>query len=233
MSRLKRQQQEVAVKRTFALLSFTLLAGVGFVLLILPISVRLFELFRGGSSLPQREEDTIPPQKPVLNTIPQATFSAQLVIQGFAEPGSSLSLVNNGVLVNEMITPSDAKFIFPEFQLTPGDNILYVLSMDDAKNESRSNEIRVSFDNEPPLLEIFEPPEGAVVRSAREQSVQIKGKTDPGTRLSVSNRSLIVNSSGDFSGVFQLSEGQNTLLFDAVDPAGNRTQLERIVLFEP
>ncbi len=59
--------------------------------------------------------------------------------------------------------------------------------------------------NKTPALEIFEPSNNAVIEGS---SLQVKGKTDIGARLTVNDQSVFVDSNGQFQSVLSLNPGQ-------------------------
>jgi hypothetical protein len=85
-------------------------------------------------------------------------------------------------------------------------------------------------DDTPPYLMIKDLREAEIFYR---DSVHIFGETEKGARVKLNEEELETDSSGAFSLVYNLSEGENRLLFIASDKAGNITRLERSVSYFP
>ncbi len=231
-SRLAKREQK-------KLLTQTLLFGVGavvllgaFFFLILPGVAKLWNMIAGTGDLTFDQSDTIPPQVPILSAPAEATNSASIQLSGFGEAKSILKVVVNGEQITQETIKDDGSFSF-ELGLKPGENIVNTYAVDEAKNESAvSRTYTVVFDNEAPKIEVAEPQAGQTIELRKNQSVTIKGITEPRARVYVNGRMAFANSEGAFSTTYLLQEGENKLQLKAEDLAGNITEQELIVNFK-
>jgi cytoskeletal protein RodZ len=79
----------------------------------------------------------------------------------------------------------------------------------------------------PPALEVLYPENDARIET---RSVLLRGKTEPGSRVYVNNQEIMVEESGAFSEVVNLSEGANNLAIRAENKFHNSTEASRTVL---
>ncbi|MBI3070127.1 MAG: hypothetical protein HYY87_02375 [Candidatus Levybacteria bacterium] len=170
---------------------------------------------------------------PVLNPLPSATNSAEVVISGSALQKQTVMLYLDGALVDKMKADKDGNFLFEEVKLTRGTNIIKARAMDEKGKESEnSQQITVLFKSDLPLLTIDSPNEGQSF-SKDDKTAQVKGKTDPGVKVTVNDFWAIVDESGNFSYQLPLRDGENKIKVIAVDEAGNKTETERKVNYSP
>jgi hypothetical protein len=133
--------------------------SVGFLLLLIFVGMPLFVkavIFlgevRSGPSGSDRN-DTIPPMQPRIVSSIEATRSANLKLEGFAEPGSTVSLFRNADKQEEIVADIDGVFLFSNIKLVTGQNLFYAVATDSSGNESQpSTEISIVYDNVPPDL---------------------------------------------------------------------------------
>lgn len=231
-SRISRSKNQLAVKRAILLSGITVVGILFFIFILLPLTVRLFQIIPRSGTTPGLQQ-SLPPQRPVINPLPEFTSSDSMEVSGFTQPDTTVSLVVNGSFVDDILIQDSSEFLFSNVRLLSGQNRVYVVAENSSNLTAQSSEYIVVFDNEPPLLEISSPADNEVVRSRRDQSVSFSGTTEPNVRLSVNERLIFVEGNGSFTGTFQLNEGENTLIFLAIDEAGNQTSVTRIVRFEP
>ncbi len=233
VSRLTRLEEKRTKKRLIWLIMGITIFAILTIILGIPLMVRL-SLFAGNiDSNPTTNdtEDTTPPYPPVLTPVTNATNSAQIRIDGYAEPETILKIFLNGLSIKEMILGKDGNFSFDDITLERGQNDMYGVSIDQANNESMpSQTISIIFKKDGPKLEIQEPLEGQVY-SKEQQVIKINGKTDPRSTVWVNDRFVSVNDTGNFQYSLKLNSGENTLVIIAKDEAGNETKLERKVIY--
>lgn len=233
-SRLSKFQQRKVLTQSFVLLFFSIAFLVLFIFIILPLTARIVELIPSKISPPQTDVNKgIPPQTPVLLPILSATNSAQLSISGYGEADTSMTLYNNGTRVQEVKPTANGQFSFTDFTISDGDNEIVVSSRNSSGTESRSATHSIALDTTPPALVIQQPTDGSTVTVKRDQVISIKGQTDPKTKVFLNDKFLFVDGIGNFTGTFQLADGENSLKFHAVDAAGNVTDKEIKVSFKP
>ena len=81
-----------------------------------------------------------------------------------------------------------------------------------------------------PKLELTYPLDQVTVS---EESIDIKGSTDPEATLSLNNQPVAIESNGQFSEEIKLIEGSNTLSLQATSKIGKVTKIERTVFLQP
>jgi hypothetical protein len=231
-SRISRYEQRAALKQTVVFLGLTVVLLVVFFVVVLPYAIRTYESLMLKKGVPQ-VTDTIPPQVPVLNSLPDATNSAQLVISGYGEGDTTIDLYQNGSKISETTADTQGNFSFSNVPFQTGDNVLYVVSTDKANNSSQSNKTTVNYKTTPPSLTITTPTDGSTVNNQRNQLATVSGTTDANATIYLNNKLLFTDASGNFSGTFQLQPGSNALSIRAVDPAGNETDKTVTVTYNP
>lgn len=175
------------------------------------------------TSTPIEKTDTTPPPPPILDTLPEATNNQKIQATGTAEPGSTVELFLNGQK-NESLAGSDGTFTF-EITLSEGQNEIYSIAKDSAGNESNKTQTyEVIFSKNPPSLTIDNPSDGAKFYGSKQQQINITGKTDPKTSLTINDRIVAVSDDGRFSYPASLSEGNNTFKIKVQDKAGNTAE---------
>ena len=110
--------------------------------------------------------------------------------------------------------------------LTEGENLIAVYGIDEAENESEAKEFKIIMDTEAPALMIDDLEDGRQIELKKNQNLSIKGTTEPGSNLKLNDRSVYVDSEGNFKTSFYLAEGDNVLKFVVTDRAGNQIQQE-------
>lgn len=231
-SRLVKREKNKIQKQTFYFIFFGITILLLFIFLIMPSLIRLFFAFidQDGTIV---DQDSVPPQVPVLSSTPvEATFSASLSLQGFAEPKSKVIFLLNAVKSAE-VEVSEAGQFNHELSLNEGANDLSIFGVDAAGNESlKTRSYLITRDSEAPLLEIETPNDGAVIELKKNRTTLIKGKTEANAKVLVNGRMVLADSEGNFSTNYYLSEGKNKLKFEAIDKATNQTQKEIEVEFK-
>ncbi len=229
-SRLARKEQKKAVKQTITYLTAAVILVAAFIFIIVPGFLRFVAGISNTAT--QDSSDTLPPQVPVIAAPVAATSSATLGISGYGEAQSEVVLVVNGSEFERKTLGDDGTFT-ASISLTEGENTLTAYAIDQNKNESSTGKtFSVIYDSEPPKLEISEPQPDQHIELRKNQVVTIKGMTDPNNRVTVNGRLVFANSEGAFTSTYQLTEGENKLLVEAEDKAGNKTSKEIIVTFK-
>lgn len=205
------------------------------IVLGLPLLVKLL-LFMGdlrSANRPVDRNDLIPPGPPQLVMSYDATNSASQTIKGLAEPGATVFLTINANPAGNVVVTDDGEFLFRSINLYEGDNELNAVAVDPAGNRSQpSQSVNILFSTEVPKLEI-ESPADRQSFSGNPARLNIVGKTDPGVRLTVNDRVIIVDSSGSFSSTVNLNPGENTLIVRAKNETGNESRKELLVTYSP
>lgn len=231
-SRRVRTEKKKAMRQTFALLGFAIATLLVFIFVIIPIFINGFNSFLDSSN-PFEPSDTIPPQVPIISAPVEATFSAQIAVRGFGEPESKLIFVLNGEKYDELTIAEDGTFE-SELELVEGENTIAAYSIDEAGNESELSKTFTTLqDSTDPLLDVSGIEDGLTVETRKNQNFSVEGVTDPDAKVYVNGRVVFPNSEGNFKQSVLLAEGENILVIEAVDKAGNTTTAEKTVTYIP
>ncbi len=216
-----------------------------FIILVAAIAIVLLGTYFVGltilSRLGTREEtftqrDRVAPPPPTLASIPEATNSATLNIKGFAESGSTIQLFLNNSEKGSQLVSIEGQFIFEEIGLESGENEIYATAKDAAGNASQPSSIyKVVIDQKPPKLEVSEPENNAIIKEEKDKQtfVSVAGKVEEGATVTVNDYQAIVREGGNFEYRLLLTEeGENIIKIVAKDAAGNKTTVERTVIYK-
>lgn len=211
-----------------ALLTLTYFAGL--------VVLSNLNLFWGGTE-PEpivKKEGAIPP--PQIFSLPQATHSATLKITGFAPEGTTVALFVNEEETDSQITDKEGQFVFDEVSLNRGENKIYVTGKNQSGTESQPSTIQtVILDQDPPKIEITSPEDGKIIKEEKDQPtfVSVSGKVNENAVVTVNGRQAIVNGEGVFDHRLRLTEeGETVIKIEAKDPAGNKTTVEKTVIYK-
>jgi hypothetical protein len=178
--------------------------------------------------------DLIPPPPPQIVTSFDATNSSVQTISGMAEPGSTIYLTNNTKSVGSVVAKDDGTFSFSDVNLNDGVNTLSAVAVDNAGNRSLvSDKVSITYSNKLPDL-LIETPQDRQQISGKTSTIELKGTVgDSVSKLTVNDRNIIVGDDRKFSTTYNLTSGDNTLVFVAADRTGNQTRKEILVTFSP
>src|SRR3989344_1892516 len=233
ISRISRIEEQRASRR-FYLLVIIIIAIIAILVVVgVPVLIRVSAFLDRAQTSSNPNQDTTAPFSPTLSPILNATNSAQLKIDGYAEPDSTLKLFLNDEEEKNVLVGTDGEFEFNDLTLKSGENKIYATATDTAGNESTSSRtLTILFKKGGLKLEVTEPSDGAEF-GRNNQEITINGKTDEGNQIWVNDRFVSVRDDGSFEHRYLLSDGENTLHFVAQDTAGNQTTLDRKVKFNP
>ena len=232
---MQRLEEKRNIRRAFILISGTIILVVLIFKWGVPILARISGVIGDltSSGKPVDKRDFIPPGPPILMIQYEATSSAKIKIRGQSEPEVTVFLTQNKNDPVNVLAGNDGGSEFSDIKLNEGNNSFVAIAIDEAGNKSLASEkMQVVFDDKPPLLEVESPSDRQVI-SDKPGRIEIKGRTDAGTRLSINDRILIVNQEGAFTGFYSLAAGENLLIINAVDNAGNQTKKEMVVEYQP
>lgn len=234
-SRLRRKEERRNLRRAIIFGSLTVILALALVFLGIPALIRM-AIFLGNlrsSSLPVETQDALPPAPPRLRPLPEATNSAQITLQGFAEPGSTVEIFIGEMSTKKIVAENDGTFTASGIKLALGRNEITATATDEAGNLSQqSDKIIIAYDETPPELAIDEPSKGADLFGEKNKVI-VKGRTEEGAEVRINERIVIVDSEGNFEYPLRLSEGNNLIRVVAVDKAGNKTKKEIKVIYTP
>ncbi len=232
-SHLSRIEEKKAKKRIY----LSLAAVVVILLALIKWGVPLFtnlSLFIAPSGPGDNNTDNtstliLPPR---LEPIDEATFSARISVHGFANAGETVKLYLNGEEYDDTLVGKDDKFTFSNIKLEDGENIIYAVASKEKKKSALSDKVTILYKKEPPKLEVSDPADNQSFFGDNNTAI-IKGKTDSNTRVYINDRLAIVENDGSFNYSLRLNEGEQTIVIQAIDIAGNKTEVEKRVTFKP
>ncbi len=232
-SRLRRVEEKTASRRiavaligSVALLVFFALFGVriliGFSLLV--------DRIRGSSPQQQQQSLILPP---VLEPLPEATNSASLSVRGRGIPKATLSLFVNDAEYKKLTVSEDGTFDVADILVEEGTVTISAKQADDKNNVSDlSNVITALIDRTPPKLTVDAPADNTTVNDGTHK-VAVSGITDEDMKVTINGRIVVLKSDGSFTYNMPLNDGENKLMIISHDPAGNETNVERKVMYQP
>jgi hypothetical protein len=198
----------------------------------IPLLVNL-SLFLSGSQ--NKNDTTIQNQSflapPVLDSFPEATSSANIVISGIASKKQTINLYINDNLIDTTQAKDDGKFQFKEI-IKPGESTMKVKAVADKTESDFSNTITTAFKNAPPFLEINSPSDGQSF-SKDQNTAEVKGTTDANIKVTVNGYWAITDNNGNYSYNLLLRNGENKITVVATDTAGNKAEKEIKVSYSP
>ena len=232
-SRLDRKQESRNLKLAFFYGLLTFILALGIVFFGIPLLIRL-AVFLGdvrSTSLPVESLDTVPPSPPIFTTSLEATNSSRIVLAGYSEPSSSVSISLNGALEKEIVADNEGLFK-TEINLTEGTNQVEAIAKDQAGNEStRSDSLKIILDDKLPELALTFPEEER--STVHEEKVNLTGKTETEATLIINERLVIIDREGNFEYPINLKEGDNEIMLVVEDEAGNKTEKIITINYSP
>ena len=168
---------------------------------------------------------------PVLNPLPSATNSATLVISGTGNAGQTVRIYINSNLVDETPTKKDGTFSINK-TLKKGTNTIQAKSELNGKESDFSNSLNIVFNDTKPNLDITSPSDGQTF-SKDQNTAQVSGKTDADIKVTVNGFWAIVDDNNNFSYSLPLQSGDNQIKIVATDSAGNTTEKDIKVTYNP
>jgi bacillopeptidase F len=221
-SRLNRQNNDQVTKKTVLLGFLTIVLAIAVLAFGLPLLIK-FSIFLGqGKSSASTVDKVLPPLAPRLVLPFEATNSAAIDVQGFAEAKVIVELFKNDVSVGKTEVTDSGDFAFSGVSLNEGDNnFSAVASTDKSGSGEKSTPIDLIYDKTPPSLTLTNPSEDSL--SVDSADFDITGTTDKGASVVVNDRIAVVDDNGNFKLKWQLNTGKNDLQIIARDVAGNAT----------
>jgi len=173
----------------------------------------------------------LPP--PILSPLSSATNSAQIKLGGSSQTETTVEIFLNEEAQNAIEVDKDGQFE-TKLTLNENENQIYAIAQDLLGNySSRSEKIKIIFDDQAPELEIKTPTEDEKFYQEKNRAIEIHGQTETNASLYLNDHLLILNGNGEFSTQLKLEEGENILKFLVKDQAGNETEKEIMVFYQP
>ena len=184
----------------------------------------------GGSKKPIGRNDLTPPAPPQLNSLPEFTNQGEVKLTGKSEEAATIKLSFNSN-TEEVVADREGNFSF-DLELEGGKNLFEAMAIDAAGNESQKTKtFEIVFDNEKPELTIESPSDGSQYFGPKQRQIEIKGKTDTESDVTINDRFVSVDENGNFQYTTTLNEGENKFYVKSVDKAGNLTEIELTLNF--
>jgi hypothetical protein len=232
-SRLSRRLEEKTKKN----LILNIL-GIFLVILIvfkfgIPFLVNI-SIFLSGSKGNQEQSQSQNPTfvaPPILNSLPQATSSASVIISGIAVKNQTIDLYINGDLTDKTKTKDDGSFSFKE-NVSAGENTIKVKANESNGSSDFSQPLVIFYKSAPPSLNISSPSDNQSF-SKDQSPVEVKGATDPDVKVTINGFWAITDSNGNYSYSLPLQNGDNNITIAAIDMAGNKSEKKIKVTYSP
>lgn len=213
-------------------LTIAVIVFLGFVGIPLLGRVTLFVSNLRGNGKVVTKTDTTPPAPPRFNNLPAFTNQQNITVAGTAEPGTTVKLSFGGGF-QQILADKDGNFSF-NLQLVGGDNNFSAVAIDPSDNQSQQSQTYdITFDNNPPSLTVTSPSDGTSFYGSNQRQVTIQGTTDSGSQITINDRIVSVDDSGNFQYTTTLNNGANTFAVKSTDQAGNTTEKDITLNFNP
>lgn len=163
---------------------------------------------------------------PRLDDLPQATNSAKIQIQGYAQDETTVEIFFNDEKAGTA-TVSSGRFKFEDGRLEDNDNQIKARAAKDGKEGDFSETINIKLDTEVPTLQIENPTDGQSFSGVNR--ISVSGKTEKDAQVFANGFLANVDSEGKFQVFVTLNEGDNDVEVKAIDAAGNTKSEKRKV----
>ncbi|GIW61828.1 MAG: hypothetical protein KatS3mg089_0680 [Patescibacteria group bacterium] len=166
----------------------------------------------------------VPP--PQLDSLPDATNSAEITVKGSAVNGDKVQLFVNGKKFKETDITANNSFTFTNVRLEKGANTIKARTvLQDGKLSRYSDSISIHYLSDPPELSIYFPSDGQSF-TKENNPIRVSGKTSQSAKVTVNDFWAIVDDDGNYHYTLLLKGGENYIKVKAVDKAGNTTEKE-------
>lgn len=222
-SRIERKNEEQITKKTIFLGILTIFVFISVLIFGLPLLIK-FSVFLGESKSKKdtENENIVPPLAPRFTVPFDATNSATLNINGFAEPKTTVELFKNDVSLNKIEVSDSGDFSFENVTLDDGGNdFSAIATKGDNISSDKSKILTISYDKTNPELTLTNPSETSLTVDSAD--FDVVGKTESGVSVSINGRIASVDDSGNFKLKIQLNSGNNDIEIIVTDAASNKT----------
>jgi len=228
MSRMLRHKRKKALIY-LVLIVFGAIAvfTIGFQLIING-SVFVANLFGNKSDLEQINNQVL--ADITLDEIPSATNSSELIVSGNTYNVDILQIFLNNRQVKKLSVASKNEFNVLISSLKDGENEIYFVGEVANSNNRKKTEIyTVLSKTSKPKIEVTSPSDNS---TTPQSEIKVIGSTDPGVYMRINGLPAVVSSEGNFSQSVRLNEGENKILLEAKDNAGNTEMLTLTIIYE-
>lgn len=173
-----------------------------------------------------------PVTPPSFSGLPKAVKESKFSVRGFAQEGVEVFIYLNGIEAARVRADKNGSFSYEGLKLGEGDNDLFAKAVNGDKIESQpSARSTVKYLIKAPFLEIINLGGERNEIHQKTGAFNLVGKTTPGSLVTVNASQVFSDSNGNFSYLYSLSDGENKITFEASDEAGNKSVIEKIVVF--
>ena len=221
-------------------LALSLLGIVVVVILVLKVGIPLlvnFSLFLANqkdkttSSQNANSDDSAFISPPIFDPIPTATNSAKAALSGTGNPDQTIRIYVNDDLKNEVLTKEDGTFSLIQ-DLEKGVNTIKAKSKIKERESDFSQPVTIAYIDTKPTLDITSPSNEQTF-SKDQNTAPVSGKTSTGSRITVNGFWAIVDENNNFSYNLPLQNGENQIKVIAADEAGNTTEKDLKIPYNP
>ncbi len=224
-------EERKARQQAFLAIVVAIVLGLLFLFILLPFVLRTAaSLARDENPFQTEVEDTLPPQRPVIEPLNEFQSDPNLEVNGYTESGAIVTLVVDG---NEQapVTADDTGSFSFTVTLEEGEHEIWLFAEDEAENNSGITRVYpVTVDVTSPTLEVTEPQNNATFTLPREKTISVAGKASEKGTVFVNGSRNTTEEEGNFSTRVQLGEGDNTITLFAEDEAGNRSDEQALTV---
>ena len=189
----------------------------------LPFLATASFMLAGGHQQATEKEKPTYVAPPTLHDTFSATNSAKISISGSTIKDATITLFVNNAKVDSVQLKDKNTFSFDEVPLIHGENTLKTQAEIQGVKSDFSNIVTITYLSKAPELSIESPSDGAEFHK-ESKTADIKGKTDPGVKVTVNDFWAIVDTDGNYSYSLPLHDGDNDVKVVASDDAGNKTE---------
>lgn len=206
---------------------FIFILTVGFKIL-LNTSLYINQLFNKNSPQVTVEKESFNGDLSI-DSIPEATNSAKVLVSGSISNFDSITLYLNKEKIKEIPVASDS-FSLEIENLIKGDNTIYFLAKSKKFKETKqSDTYRVTYKDDKPKLEVSEPTDQF---KTNKQEIKVSGKTDEDNTVKVNSLPVVVDFQGGFQTTIKLNDGDNKIKITVEDNFGNTESKELTVNYQ-
>jgi len=163
----------------------------------------------------------------------ESTNSGVIVISGKTFDTGLLKVFLNDAEVKK-IDVNAGDFFSTEFNINEGQNKIFAVVQDSTNKVSpSSNILNVFYDKTQPSLEINSPQDNAKFSGSSQKNIMIEGKTDEDNFVYINNHPAVIKKDGQFTLTYELNEGENLIKIVAQNKAGNQTEKDLTIYFNP
>ncbi|MFH1833093.1 MAG: hypothetical protein ABH816_02895 [Candidatus Levyibacteriota bacterium] len=198
------------------------------------VNLSMFATGSKGETEPSTQNSSSYIAVPLLNPILDATNSAKLNISGNASKDETIDLYINEEIVDKTSTKDDGSFMFDKIILSKGENSIKVKAVVNDNQEKKESDFSqtytITLKNDAPNLSVDTPNEGQSF-SKDDNPIIVSGSTEAGNKVTVNGFWAIVDGNGRYSYNLKLQNGDNEIVINSTDPAGNQTEMKRKVTY--